>query len=147
MSNAPRIVPAPVEAYLASLNRSGDSVLDAIAREAGERSLPAVDAETGALLHVLARTVGSRRILEIGTANGYSGVWLARALPTDGMLFTCEIDAERAAWAKANFQRAGVADRTSILVGDVSRLVAKVAGPFDLVFQDGAKSLYEPLLD
>ncbi len=142
-----QIVPDAIESYLSGLNRQVDAVLAEIAREGQEQDLPLVDAEVGALLHVLARAVGARRVLEIGTAIGYSGTWLARALPAGGMLLTMEMNAERARVARANFERAGVADRTSVIVGDAQRMLAKVAGPFDLIFQDGDKLQYEPMLD
>ena len=141
------IVPDAVERYLSGLNRQVDAVLADIARDGEAQKLPLVDAEVGAFLQVLARAVGARRILEIGTAIGYSGTWLARALPAGGMLLTMEMDAERAREARANFARAGVADRTSVIVGDAARMLAKVAGPFDLIFQDGDKLHYEPMLD
>ena len=141
------IVPDAVEKYLATLNRSHGEVLDDIARGNEQRNLPLVDAEVGALLRVLATAVAAKRILEIGTAIGYSGIWLAGALPPDGSLFTLEIDQDRAREAKENFTRAGLADRISVIVGDAKLMVAKVAGPFDLIFQDGAKQLYTPLLD
>lgn len=142
-----KVVHDAVERYLGSLNRARDAVLDDIARSGAERTLPLVDAEVGALLGVLARAIGARRVLEVGTAIGYSGTWLARALPDDGLLLTIESDGERAAEARRNFERAGVAGRASVMVGDAARLVAKVSGPFDLIFQDGDKLLYEPLLD
>lgn len=142
-----QIVPDPVERYLSALNREQDAVLDDIARDGAEKGLPLVDAEVGALLRVLATTVGATRILEIGTCIGYSGVWLARALPKDGMLFTMEMDEARARIAKRNFEKAGVADRVSVMVGDAQLKIVKVNGPFDLVFQDGAKSLYNTLLE
>ncbi|MFI5178639.1 MAG: O-methyltransferase [Vicinamibacterales bacterium] len=142
-----QIVPDAVERYLAGLNRGHDAILDDIARSGAARDLPLVDAEVGALLCVLATAAGATRILEIGTAVGYSGIWLARALPSGGMLLTMEMDAERAREARENFARAGLADRVSVIVGDAERMIAKVAGPFDLIFQDGAKSLYGPLLD
>jgi predicted O-methyltransferase YrrM len=141
------IVPDLVEHYLAGLNRSSDPVLDDIARANAGRGLPLVDAEVGVLLRVLALSVGATRILEIGTAIGYSGIWLAGALPAGGTLFTMEMDPERAREARENFARAGLTDRVNVIVGDAQRMVAKVAGPFDLIFQDGAKSLYTPLLD
>jgi len=93
-----QIVPEPVEAYLAALNRQEDAVLQEIARAGSE--LPLVDAEVGALLRVLATAIGARRILEIGTAIGYSGIWLAGALPSDGMLVTMEMDEARARTAR-----------------------------------------------
>src|SRR5215471_13902485 len=105
------LVPESVERYLASLNRHSDPVLDEIAAKGVERNLPLVDAEVGALLHVLATAIQAARILEIGTAVGYSGIWLASALPAGGTLFTLELDAERAREARDNFARAGFADR------------------------------------
>ncbi len=141
------IVPEAVEHYLATLNRSRDDVLDEIARDGEARNLPLVDAEVGELLRVLATAIGAARILEIGTAIGYSGIWLAGALPRDGMLLTIEQDPDRARDARTNFDRAGLADRVNVLIGDAQRLLAKVAGPFDLIFQDGDKKLYSPLLD
>jgi predicted O-methyltransferase YrrM len=142
-----QIVPDPIEAYLARLNRQADPVLDAIARAGVERNLPLVDAEVGALLRVLAITAGATRMLEIGTAIGYSTIWLAGALPATGTLFTIEMNADRAGEAKGNIARAGLADRVMVMVGDANLLVAKLAGPFDLIFQDGDKRLYEPMLD
>ena len=141
------IVPDAIERYLASLNHGGDRVLDEIARANQSRGLPLVDAEVGALLRVLATAINASRILEIGTAIGYSGIWLAGALPPGGMLITMEMNDERATEARENFARAGLADRVSVVVGDAQLKLAKVAGPFDLIFQDGDKQLYSPLLD
>ncbi len=142
-----QIVAEPVERYLSSLNRLTDPVLDEIARGGRERDLPLIDAEVGALLLVLASGIGTTKALEIGTAVGYSSIWIAKALPPGGMLFTMEVDATRAIEARQNIARAGLADRITVMVGDAARLVAKVAGPFDFIFQDGDKRLYEPLLD
>src|SRR5258708_39805958 len=110
-----QIVPDAVERYLSGLNRLADSILRDIAEDGAKQDLPLVDAEVGALLRVLALSIGARRILEIGTAIGYSGIWLAGALPPGGMLFTMEKDPERARSARANFDRAGVANRVGIL--------------------------------
>jgi predicted O-methyltransferase YrrM len=142
-----QIVPEAIERYMASLNRQGDAVLDSIARAGSDRDLPLVDAEVGALLRVLAVAVAARRILEIGTAIGYSGIWLAGALPADGTLLTMEQDDQRVREARENFARAGVADRVSVISGDAARMLAKVSGPFDLIFQDGDKHQYGPMLD
>ena len=96
---------------------------------------------------LLAVAIGATRMLEIGTAIGYSGIWLAGALPKGGMLMTMELNPERAAVARENFAKAGLSDRVSVMVGDAGLLIAKVAGPFDLIFQDGSKKLYVTLLD
>src|SRR5579872_1735364 len=71
-----QIVPDAIEGYLASLNRAADPVLEEIARGNATRGLPLVDAEVGAFLRVLATAIGARHMLEIGTAIGYSGIWL-----------------------------------------------------------------------
>ena len=99
-----QIVPDAVERYLAGLNRAGDEVLDAMAADGAAQNLPLVDAEVGALLRVLALSIGAKRILEIGTAIGYSGIWLAGALPKGGMLLTMEKDPERAAHRARKFR-------------------------------------------
>ena len=142
-----QIVPDAVERYLSRLNRAGDAVLDDVARAGATEQLPLVDAEVGALLRVLALGIGARRVLEIGTAIVYSGIGLAGALPSDGMLLTMEKDPERARTARLNFERAGVADRANVIVGDAALMLTKVSGPFDLIFQDGSKALYVPMLD
>ena len=142
-----QIVPDAVEAYLAGLNQMADPVLREIEREGSEQRLPIIDAEVGALLRVLATAMGASRILEIGTAIGYSGIWLAGALPSNGMLLTMESNQERARRARENFARAGLAARANVIVGDARRNLAKVAGPFDMIFQDGDKQLYSPMLD
>jgi predicted O-methyltransferase YrrM len=142
-----QIVPEAVARYLAGLNRRPDPLLDAVAAAGRARQLPLVDPEVGRLLQILATAVGARRILEIGTAIGYSALWMARALPADGLLLTIERDAALAAAARDHFAQAGRAGVAHVMVGDASRLVWKVSGPFDLIFQDGDKEQYEPLLD
>ena len=142
-----KIVPDAVERYLATLNRAPDAILIEMAEEGARRDLPLIDAEVGALLRVQAAAIGARRILEIGTAIGYSGIWMAGVLPKDGMLITMEVDEARAKTARENFARAGLADRVNVIVGDAQRMLHKVSGPFDLIFQDGDKKQYGPMLD
>lgn len=142
-----QIVPDLVERYLAGLNQQSDGVLLDIARAGREQQLPLVDAEVGALLRVMVIAAGARRVLEIGTAIGYSGIWMAAALPPGGLLLTMEVDPGRVKIARAHFERAGVADRVNVMTGDASLLINKVAGPFDLIFQDGHKPHYVPMLD
>src|SRR4051794_6227604 len=125
-----QIVPGAVEQYLASLNRHTDVVLREIAVEGIAQKLPLVDAEVGALLRVLATAVGAKRILEIGTAIGYSTIWLAGALPADGMMLSMELDPDRARTARGNIERAGLSSQVNVMVGDAQRLIVKVAGPF-----------------
>ena len=117
-------------------------MLDDIAREGAARGCRWSTPKSARCCACSRAAIGATRILEIGTAIGYSGIWLAGALPPDGMLFTMERDPERAREARENFARAGLADRVSVMVGDAQLLIAKVAGPFDLIFQDGDKKLY-----
>lgn len=133
--------------YLAGLSRVPHPRLEVVAREGHAEGLPIVYPDTGALLHGLVRAVGARRILEIGTAIGYSTLWMATALPTGSVLITLERQADRAARARAHAEAAGVGDRVNVMIGDASRFLHKIAGPFDLVFQDGDKAAYEPMLD
>jgi predicted O-methyltransferase YrrM len=142
-----QIVPEPIERYLAGLNQLTDPLLLEIARKGKAEGLPLIDAEVGALLRVLATAIGAKRILEVGTAVGYSGIWLAGALPPDGMLVTLELDEARAKIARGNFARAGFGSRATVVVGDAKVKSAKLSGPFDLIFQDTDKQLYVPMLD
>jgi predicted O-methyltransferase YrrM len=141
------ITPQPVADYLAGLRRDPHERLALIDREGRGEGLPLVYPDTGALLHSLARACGAKRILEIGTAIGYSTLWLATALPADGALITMEYDGARAARAREHFSLAGYAGQVSVIVGDATRFLHKVSGPFDLIFQDSDKKLYEPMLD
>jgi predicted O-methyltransferase YrrM len=143
----PRFVHEAVAGYLGSLNAPEDALLQEVRARAKADGVPSISPDTGCLLRVLAASAAPRRILEIGTAYGCSGIHLAGALAPDGMLFTIERDPSRAATARQHFERAGLADRVSVMVGEVARLVHKVAGPFDLILQDGPKDQYEPLLD
>jgi predicted O-methyltransferase YrrM len=142
-----QLTPPQVSAYLASLRREPSDVLARIDREGRAEGLPLVLADTGALLHALARTCSAKRILEIGTAIGYSTIWLASALPDDGMMISMEMSADRASRARANFTEAGLESRVSVMVGDATKFLHKVSGPFDVIFQDSDKQLYSPMLD
>jgi len=141
------IVPDAVEQYLASLNQESSAVLRDIAHAGTRDDLPLVDAEVGALLRVLVLAARATRVLEIGTCTGYSGIWMAGALPQGGMLITMEFEEQRAKQARENFSRAGLSDKVNVIVGDAQRMLPKVSGPFDVIFQDGDKKLYGPMLD
>lgn len=137
----------PVLAYLDRHHPPLEPVLETIRAEGLAAGLPLVDAATARLLRALVISLDARRILEVGTAIGYSATCMALVLPAGGQLLTIEMDAERAATARQNFARAGVDGKVHVIVGDAARFLHKVAGPFDLIFQDGSKQLYEPLLD
>jgi caffeoyl-CoA O-methyltransferase len=116
-------------------------------REASfDQGLPdiAITPEEGAFLSLLVRLCRARRVLEIGTLVGYSTLWLARALPPDGIVVTVEKSARHAAIARQNFERAGLAERILLLEGEAKHLLSKAArlGPFDFVFIDADKEGY-----
>ncbi len=141
------LTPPPVAAYLAGLTRASHPVLDRIRDEGRAAGVPIVDPLTGALLHALTRSSGATRVLEIGTAIGYSTIWMATALPATGLLVTLERDHARATTARGYIREAGVDDRVNVMIGDAERYLHKLAGPFDLIFQDGDKTQYGPVLD
>jgi predicted O-methyltransferase YrrM len=134
-----------VDAYFGDRLLRADPVLDAVIAASDAAGLPeiAVAPNQGALLNLLARAVGARRILEIGTLGGYSTIWLARALPKDGKLITLEVDRKHAEVARQNFARAGLSDVIELRLGRGLDLLPRIAeerpGPFDLSFIDADK--------
>jgi predicted O-methyltransferase YrrM len=130
-----------VDAYIGEHLGTSDDVLQATLADSVAAGLPeiAVSPPQGKLLMLLAASVGARRILEIGTLGGYSTIWLARALPQDGELVTCEYSAEHARVAEENLERAGVASLVSIRVGPALDTLPTLTGPFDLTFIDADK--------
>lgn len=102
-----------------------------------------VPVEDGRLLRILAESVGAKHVVELGTSNGYSGIWLAIALKTTGgKLTTYEIDSKRAALARENFQRARVSDLVTLILGDAHVEIAKLSKPIDFAFIDADKEGY-----
>jgi caffeoyl-CoA O-methyltransferase len=142
-----QIVPDAIEQYLERLHTPVDDLIEEIERDGRSNGLPLVQAPSGRFLRTLAFACGARQILEIGTAIGFSALWMAGALPPDGRLITIELDPSRAEIARGNFARAGRSEQISVIVGDATRYLHKLAGPFDLIFQDSHKPLYEPMLD
>jgi predicted O-methyltransferase YrrM len=99
--------------------------------------------DTGAFLGVLVKAVGARRILEIGTSNGYSTLWLANAVGSAGIVTTVELAPAKIALARANFARARLAGRIDQLEGDAGPLLAGLEdGAYDLLFLDSLRSAY-----
>jgi caffeoyl-CoA O-methyltransferase len=111
----------------------------------GEIAVMQIAPDQGALMTLLARLIGARRAIEVGTFTGYSAICIARGLPLDGLLVACELDPERARTAAANFARASVADRIDLRVGPAADTLASLAGeePFDLAFVDADKTGYD----
>ena len=134
-----------VDRYVDDLLVGHDAALEAALQASAQAGLPAINVapSQGKLLNLLARVLGARAILEIGTLGGYSTIWLARALPADGRLVTLEIDATHAEVARANIARAGLSQRVQLRLGPaldtLAQLAAERAGPFDLSFIDADK--------
>ncbi|MFC5952266.1 O-methyltransferase [Pseudonocardia lutea] len=148
-STAPGEVWREVDRYLEGALLPEDPVLAAALARNAEAGLPPIDVSPaqGRFLHLLARLAGARRILEIGTLGGYSTIELARALPADGRLVTCEYSPEHAAVARANLEHAGLADQVDIRVGPALDTLPTLEGPFDLVFVDADKQNNAAYLD
>jgi predicted O-methyltransferase YrrM len=134
-----------VDRYLAERYAPADEALAFTLSASAAAQLPpiAVSPTQGKLLQLLARMVQARRILEIGTLGGYSGLWLAGALPADGRLITLELNARHAGVARSNFVRAGLADRIELREGQaldsLEKLHAEGTDPFDFFFIDADK--------
>lgn len=132
-----------VDTYIGEKLIGDDAILAAALAHNAENGLPPIDvsAAQGKMLYLLAQMAGVRRILEIGTLGGYSTIWLARALPDDGVLVTLEVDHKHARVAQVNLDRAGLSDRAEIRVGPALDSLAAMTdvAPFDLVFIDADK--------
>jgi predicted O-methyltransferase YrrM len=123
------------------------AVLEDMAENQG-RGMYNVPPEDGRLLRLLAETTDAKHVVEIGTSNGYSGIWFCLALrATGGRLTTYEIDAGRAALARENFRRAGVDPLVTLVEGDAHEEVTRLQGPIDILFLDADKDGYIDYLD
>ncbi len=122
-------------------------VLEDMAENQG-RGMKNVSPGDGRLLRLLAEATNAKHVVEIGTSNGYSGIWFCLALrTTGGRLTTHEIDADRAALARENFGRAGVDQMITLVEGDAHEKVTRLQGPIDILFLDADKSGYVDYLD
>lgn len=131
-----------VERYLYDLLPARDSVLGEMERFARQRDIPIIGPAVGRLLALIVEISGAKRIFEMGSAIGYSTIWLARAAGPSAEVYYTDGDPENARRARAYFWRAGVATRIHILVGDAVRLIDQVPGKFDLIFNDVNKHQY-----
>ena len=141
-----------VDSYIGGMLVPSDPSLEA-ALEAGEAAgMPSINVapNMGKLLQIMAKAVGARKILEIGTLAGYSTIWLARALPPGGGLITLELNPMHADVASANIARAGLEGVVDLRVGPALETLAKLAaenrGPFDFIFIDADKQSYTEYL-
>jgi predicted O-methyltransferase YrrM len=135
-----------VDQYITQTLLPSDPVLEAVLHASAEAGLPSIQVSPpqGKLLHLLARSINARKILEIGTLGAYSTIWMARALPAGGGLLTLEADAKHAEVSGANIARAGlkgmVEQRFGPALDTLPQIAAEGRGPFDLIFIDANKS-------
>jgi predicted O-methyltransferase YrrM len=135
-----------VDEYVNGLVVRPDAALDQALASTAAAGMPAiaVSAAQGKLLHLYARMIGARRILEVGTLGGYSTIWMARALPADGRIISLEIDPRHAEVARTNLSRAGVDHLAEVRIGpaleSLTKMAAEGEGRFDLVFIDADKA-------
>jgi caffeoyl-CoA O-methyltransferase len=141
---------AALDSYVTELYAQEDDTLKWIQAEAERNEMPAISVRPfeGRLLQFLVYASGAMKVVEIGTLAGYSGTWIARALPAGGKLHTLERSDKHAGVAQASFQRAGVSDRVEIILGPALESLEKLSskGPFDLVFIDANKDSYPEYL-
>jgi len=141
----PQALWSAIDDHIVGILSPSDPALDQALADSKAAGLPAINVapNQGKLLQLLAQTIGARRVLEVGTLGGYSTIWLARALPSDGRLITLEYSPVHAEVARANIARAGLADIVEVRVGaaleSLPRLAAENPEPFDLVFIDADK--------
>jgi predicted O-methyltransferase YrrM len=129
--------------YIVPLFAPEDELLRALREEADRTGLPpaAISADAGRFLQVLLRSIGTRRVLEVGTLGGYSAIWMARALPADGLLVTIERDERHAAFARRYLDRAGLGSVAEVRHGRALDVLPSLDGQqFDLVYLDADRA-------
>jgi len=131
-----------VEQYLYELLPERDAVISEMERYAEEHRVPIIGPAVARLLALFAQVSGAKRIFEMGSAIGYSTIWLARAAGPKGKVHYTDGDQENAKRASEYFRRAGVAKRINVHVGDALELIKKTPGKFDLIFNDVNKHQY-----
>ena len=152
MPKQPKDIWTDVDRYFSSALIKPDRALNAAVKANQKAELPAIDVTPlqGRFLEVLVRAIGARRVLEIGTLGGYSTIWLARAVPENGLVVTLELEPKHASIAQRNIDRAGLSNRVDLHIGPAAEsleaLVAGSADPFDFIFIDADKAGYPDYL-
>ncbi|MBS7009416.1 O-methyltransferase [Anaerostipes sp.] len=136
------IVNENVTDYLRSLIKEEDVFLSGIERQARKDHVPIVKPETKEFLKVLVMMNQPMKILEVGTAVGFSSLYMHKFQPEGGTVVTIERNEGRIQKAKENFLRAGAGDAVTLLEGDAAEILAELSGTFDLIFMDAAKGQY-----
>ncbi len=136
-----------IDDYLDQTLAASDPILREMEAYGHKRHFPIIGPQVGRLMHLLARSINAKRVLELGSGFGYSGMWFANAVGADGMVVMTEGDAKNSARARDYFQRAGLTNRAKFLVGNAFDLARQEPGPFDIIFCDVDKEDYGRVLD
>lgn len=137
-----------MENYFRNLVPPRTELLQRLETEAEQERIPIVGPVVGELLFILARAMGASRILELGTATGYSAIYLGQAVASElGRVITLEMDQFMAQRARDNIVAAGLGAQVDVQVGDAQALMNDLTGPFDLIFMDINKEGYLPALE
>ncbi len=136
------ITKEPVEDYLYDLLPERDELLREMEAEATRRDIPIIGPAVGRLFYLLGKISGAKTVFEMGSAIGYSTIWWARAVGEGGRVIYTDGDRRNADEARRYFERAGVADRVDIRVGDALEVLSEEKGPFDIIFNDVDKEDY-----
>lgn len=141
------IIDPNIQSYIASLDTEADPVLSAMEALAQRKRFPIVGHHSGSLLAMLARCIGARRVLELGSGYGYSAVWFARAIPDDGTVTCTDLSRDNRELAIGYFRTAGLEKKIEFVVGDALATARELQGPFDVVFNDIDKEFYPASID
>jgi predicted O-methyltransferase YrrM len=141
------IVHPAIDRYLDELLPEREPWFIEMEKMAEEEDFPAVGPQVGMLLEILARSINARRIMELGSGFGYSGLWFARALPTDGYLLLTDFEEKNQRLAEENFKKAGKSSIMEFRVGDALQLLKEEKGPYDIIFNDVDKEFYPQVIE
>ena len=137
--------------YVDELFVREDELLRYVRAQTADQGLPQINLQPheARMLQLFVLLVGARKVVEVGTLAGYSAIWIARALPADGTLVTIDNSAKHVRIARSHIERAGLADKISVLQGDGRQMLAKltVDAPWDLLFVDADKISYPHYLE
>lgn len=128
--------------YINSLENGDSPLVQAVAKEARDSFVPIIRKETASLLKTLVEMKRPLRILEVGTAVGYSALLMAEHMPADAYITTIEKYEKRIPIARENFRRAGMEERITLIEGDASEVLDSLDGEYDFIFMDAAKGQY-----
>ncbi len=131
-----------ISALIRSYERPKNQLLSDIRKEAMETGVPVVRPETGQLLSFFTELTAPKRVLEVGTAVGYSALLMLSCMPKDGRITTIENYGPRIEKARENFRRSNEEARIDLLEGDAGEILKTLQGPYDLIFMDAAKAQY-----